>query len=966
MRKDSFLYKIAEDVHHRYGKDVRNLVLVFPNRRSGRVFQRHLAQLSDSPIWSPMITTIDDFFREKSDLVLADPLTQLNILHRVWNETYQFEEPEPFQQFYFFGKILIRDFDLVDKYLVSADRIYGQVRDIKEIDLSFQPDFEEHEALKDLIEYLSKKHDEGSPGQKFMKVWNKLSVLYHAFKKELSKKGLAYSGMLYKEVAIRLEKMSIPEEQHFIFAGFNRINRCEKKLFSLLKEGGKADFYWNEDPFLLNELKKEGGKFLSENLQLFPPAKKTSTDLVQEHKKLEIIPLPFRSLQAQTVIKLMVNTNPKETSGVVLSDEEMLLPLLWSLPENRPAINVSAGIKISVTFAYDLMRDLIELYDEAELNNGEFYYSHLQKIFFNPCFPGLQSKWLKAVKIYKEVDGKRKLVDLRADVYFSPDQINTILPHPLSELLSHTPSGSAELLEKMLKILELAYEMNTEENRDNDQETVNLTQELIRSAHQLLIRLKDTLSEWPEHPDFQLLKNMLRDLAQSRRLPFKGEPLSGIQLMGALESRNVSYDRLILPSMNEGIQPSNPGQTLIPFTLKKYYGLPTAEDEMADQSYYFWTLIAGAKNLTILYDNSSGGGLNKAEPSRFIQQIKYGNFTNWDFTSETQLSLPLENNQSGEISIKRTTEIQNQLLKQLKDRGLSPSSFLNFLKCELKFYFNFVIGAGTEEEIAEEVDARISGSILHDLMEELYKPYENKEVATREIEEMKTKLPLELRKKLDKYRKTKGKEIPGHDLVAINYLTKIAKNALDFDSRNTPFTMRGHEKKLKFTKEIKGQEVKFTAKVDRIHEKNGSKIIVDYKTGGDNPEFKPENVMPLPGNEQEKPYQLNSAAIQLFLYCWMLQQQEEDYRTSVLHPAVYATRKFSESFDPYLGIDNGKDKPKTRIDTSSELYKNFTEQFENTLEALLNPNRTFDQTSDEKVCNYCEFKNICMREGKSW
>lgn len=966
MRKDSFLYKIAEDVHQRYGKDIRNLVVVFPNRRSGRVFQRHLAQLSDSPIWSPMITTIDDFFREKSDLVLADPLTQLNILHRVWNETYQFEQPEPFQQFYFFGKILIRDFDLIDKYLISGDRIYGQLRDLKEIDLSFQPDFEDHEALKNLIEYLSKKHEEGSPGQKFMKVWNKLGALYQAFKKELSDKGLAYSGMIYKEVANRLEKMSIPNEQHFIFAGFNRINRCEKKLFSLLKDAGKADFYWNEDPLLLNELKKEGGRFLSENLQLFPPAKKTSTNLVKDHKKLEVIPLPFRSLQAQTVVKLMMNTNPKETSGVVLSDEDLLLPLLWSLPENRPAINVSAGIKISTTFAYDLMRDLIELYEEADRNNGEYHYSHLQKIYFNPCFPGLQSEWLKAVKVYKEVEGGRKLVDLRSEVYFSPEQIKSILPHSLTEILSTTPAGSAELLEKMLKILEVAYELNTEDNPDMEVETVNLTQELIRSAHQMLIRLKDTLSAWPEHPDFQLLKNMLRDLAQSRRLPFKGEPLSGIQLMGALESRNVSYDRLILPSMNEGIQPSNPGQTLIPFTLKKYYGLPTAEDEMADQSYYFWTLVAGAKNLTLLYDNSSGGGLNKAEPSRFIQQIKFGNFDNWDFTSESQLSIPLENNQAGEISIKRTPEIHNQLLSQLKNRGLSPSSLLNFLKCELKFYFNFVIGAGTEEEIAEEVDARISGSILHDLMEELYEPYNNQEVDGEKIKKMKSNLPQVLRKKLDKYRKTAGKELPGHDLVAMNYLHQIADNLLDFDLENAPFTMIAHEKALEFRKELKGQEVRFTAKVDRIHKKDNSTVIVDYKTGGDKPEFKPENVIPLAGNEQEKPYQLNTAAIQLLLYCWMLQQQEEEFRNAVLQPAVYATRQFSDDFDPYLAIDNGKNSPNTRIDTSSELYKTFTEQLEQTLEALLNPNRTFEQTADEKVCTYCEFKNICMREGGSW
>ena len=960
MRKNSFLYNIAADVQQNFGSDTKNLVVVFPSRRSGRVFQRHLAEMSQNPIWSPQITTIDDFFRDNSELSLADPITQLSVLHNVWNKIYQFEQAEPFQQFYFFGKILIRDFDLIDKYLIRAEKIYGQLKELKEIDLSFQPDFEDQEALLQLIQYLASDHREGSPGQKFMKVWKGLSSLYTSYRKTLHEKGLAYSGMIYRDVAEKLETVAFSEKHTFIFAGFNRINRCEHKLFSHLQQKGKAIFYWNEDPYLLKELKKEGGKFLTENLKSFPPRIKTSTDLKNDQKQLQIIPLPFRSLQTQAIVSLMMEKTEEQTSGVVLSDEEMLLPLLWSLPENRPPINVSAGIKLSGSPPYDLMRDLICLYEEAEKNKGEFHYSQLEKIFFNPCFPNLNKLWLQAVKI--RTNGK--LIDLRTEVFLSPASLTTILSHPVIQEIVQIPSGSSELLQKLLRILELGYELNAEATALIEEENISLMQEIIRSAHQMLIRLRDILSAWPEHPDFQLLKNMLRDLAQSRRIPFKGEPLSGIQLMGALESRNVSYDQLILPSLNEGIQPTNPGQTLIPFTLKKYFGLPTAEDEMADQSYYFWTMLAGAKSIFMLYDSASGGGLKKAEPSRFIQQIKYGDFKNWDYKEETHLSLPLGNNQPNPITVKRSPEIQQQLLDQLKARGLSPTSFLHFLKCELRFYFQFVLGADTEDQISEEVDARIMGSILHDLMEELYKPYNGKMVEASDVLKFKLEYHTILRRKLDKYRKTTDKKLAGHDVAAMNYMGQIAENILDFDLKDTPFIMNEHEKKLEFIKNIKGNEVRFTAKVDRIHLKDDNYIVVDYKTGGDRTEFSLQNIMPLPGNDQDKASNLNSAAIQLLMYCWMLQQSDIELSNHVLHPSIYATRKLNKDFHPELVVKEGKNEAK--INTQTEEYQNFILQFEKTLETLLNPNRPFEQTKDEKTCTFCSFKNICMRKGETF
>jgi ATP-dependent helicase/nuclease subunit B len=290
---------------------------------------------------------------------------------------------------------------------------------------------------------------------------------------------------------------------------------------------------------------------------------------------------------------------------------------------------------------------------------------------------------------------------------------------------------------------------------------------------------------------------MLRDIAQNRRIPFKGEPLSGIQLMGALESRNVSYDHLILPSLNEGVQPSAPGQTLIPYSLKKYFGMPVVEDEMADQSYYFWTLIAGAKSVDILYDNSSSG-MKKSEKSRFVQQIQFGDFDNWGSLQESKLKMPLENNKPEEIVIERTAQIQQQLLEQLVDRGLSPSSLMKFLQCELRFYFQFVLGADEYQDIPEEVDARLSGSILHKTMEDLYKPYRDRELQKEDFKDLELRLPQVLREALKEERRLKGKEIAGHDYVAERYLSKIIKRVLEFDCSRSSVYHGGAREKNRF------------------------------------------------------------------------------------------------------------------------------------------------------------------------
>lgn len=959
MRKNSFLYQVAEKITSDCKTDLHKIEVVFPNRRSGRVFQRHLAKQSRGPVWSPHITTIDDFFRSRSRLTVADPLTQLSVLHDVWNEIGSFNEP--FEQFYFFGKILISDFDQIDKYLVNPDKLYAHVRELKEVEAAFQPGPEDSEGIRKIVEYFSREHGPGTPGEKFMKVWTMLAGVYREFNRRLREEKLAYSGMVYRELAEKLPGMDFSDSSQYCFVGFNRINRCEDKLFSHLKKSGEAKFYWNRDPYLLNELASEGGKFLKQNLKKFPPAADTGTDLRSDVKEVNLVPVPFQSLEAQMVVHYMKKTaaaveGSSMRAGVILNDENLLLPLLWALPEGEIPINVSAGLNLIKTPAYDLIRDLITLHEEAAKTSGEFHYRNLEKIFFNPYLPGFYKKWMDAVK---QKDERGRTVDLREKVFFTARELSEMMGEPIVTEIVKKGQSAPKLVESLLQLMEYLYDFFNEEKEEEG--LIDIKQEIIRTAHQVLMKLRDHLKKWSDGIEPDLLRNMLRDIAQSRRIPFKGEPLSGIQLMGALESRNVSYDHLILPSLNEGIQPSAKAQSFIPFSLKKYFGLPTTDDEMADQSYYFWTLIAGAKTMDILYSEQATG-LGRSELSRFVLQMQYGQFIHWKGLEKKDLYLPVDNNSPSKIEIQRTAPIQRQLLKQLEGRGLSPSTFLNYLKCELRFYFGFVLGADDHDDIPEEIDARLMGSIAHKTMEELYRKYKNREVKEEDINDIESQLPNVLRREMAGARRLKGKKIPGHDLVAERYLLKLLKKVISFDRKRTPFTMVNHEEKVEIKMEFKGEEIAFKGVVDRIHRDEKGYRIIDYKTGNDDPVFKKEEGVPEPGNDQEKASGLNSAAIQLLIYCWLLQKQDVKFEKAVLYPEVYSGRNIDSEYHSALKIkETGEE-----VSTNSDFYRLFTEKLEESLGQMLNPNRSFRQTTDEKVCTYCPFNNICMRQQKQW
>ncbi|GEM_PF-1126921 len=963
MRKNSFLYRVAEDIGKRYGGRMKDLTVVFPSRRSGRVFQHHLINQAQAPVWSPEIRTIDELFKSCSQLTEADPLTLVTMLHESWNEVTGLDEP--FEKFYFFGKMMLGDFDLIDKYRITPANIFRHIKDIKEIEEQFQLTEEDSEAFRELKKYFQTERAPNSPGGEFLKSWTSLLPVYHSLKNRLEEEDLAWPGTIYREVASQPERLSKKAKGKYIFCGFNRINRCEQAVFNHLRDTGLAEFYWKDDPLIREDYRQEAGKFLVQNLKNYPPVTPLATNMKADEKEINIIPVNFQSLQVQVVTQLMKEASVEDgKTGLILNDEDILLPLLSSLPENGLKINVSAGLNLIKTPVYDLIRTVIELHENAERNKGDFHYRDIEQVFFNPLLPHFYQKWLNEVKITNE-DGKPD--DRRSQVFFSLSELSQMEIDELVPKIFKAVKNPVDVVQLLLEVLKDVFEINKEE-RDEESDTEELTgmySELIAEAHKVLMRLRETLPAWSKAIQYPLLRNIIRDIAQNRRIPFKGEPLRGIQITGALEARNLGFDHLILPSMNEGIQPAGPRQSLIPFSLKKYFGLPTTEDEMAEQSYYFRSLIAGAKKIDIIYDESVSG-MRKNEPSRFVQQLIYGDLPNWKIGSGKKLQIPIDNNMPQPIKVPRTPEIQRDLLNQLKERGLSPSRFLDFLTCELRFYFSYILGADEKEMVPEEVDARVQGNILHRVLENLYRNYKDSEVTADHIDLLLKKLPSEVEKVLREERKLGNKRMAGHDLVAKRYIEKMVRKVLVFDKQRAPFIIRDHEKRINLELEFDGHPVKFTGFVDRIHETNEGLHIVDYKTGSDASTASKAKIYPIPGNDQEKAGDLNRAFIQTLTYCWLLGQEDPSYQNRELIPEIYTTRALGSNYNPVLKLKEPRAREEEMLTTSHEFYGPFVEQLKESVGRLLDGERPFLQAKDERVCKYCVFRNICMRGGSEW
>jgi len=968
---NGFLKQVASHIFEIYHGNLDNVTLVFPNRRGGVFFTNYLNSLVKIPIISPEITTINELFSDLSVLHVPDRLSLVFRLYKVYCEFTR--STELFDDFYFWGEMLISDFDQVDKYLVNAHDLFTNVTELKEIDARFSdlPE-DEKERLGQFWKTLSDKVK--SPNQQeFIRLWEDINGVYLKLKSSLIGEGLAYEGMLYREVVEQILKKnpSTFDGRHFVFIGFNALNRCEEELFENLQKQGKASFYWDFDNYYLLDTTQEAGHFLRKNMERFPHVGyfPEGDSLLSKAKSIKIVNIASQVGQTQVAANELLERfggelNFDETA-VVLCDEELLIPMINALPENSHKVNITMGYPLKMTPVFSLITQLIALQKNVRNSGDEvsFYnkdvlriLNHQMVIDFEPSACSELAEQILTNNI----------------IYLSGKELAI---KPIFSRLFVNPQNVIELSDYFLGILKdifLHWQLKNSNDEDllavNEQpadENSALFSEYLYQSYLAVNKLKDILVndgvkvfESVNYVSKEAFFRFLLQYLGSVTTPFEGEPLEGLQIMGILETRTLDFKNLIVLSMNDGIMPriSSSG-SFIPYNLRRVFGLPTIEEQNAMYAYYFYRLLQRAENVTFVYD-SGANGMFTGEKSRYLYQLQIE--LPFEIT-ETNMIFNIENIAVQPISIVKDSMVMVRLNQYLdRKRPLSPSAIDKYLTCPLQFYFRYSAGLEEPEEITEEVDALIFGQLFHHAMEHIYKPFTGKTINNKDIEALIHNQELITRTITGSfsavYFKGTQKEeisITGRNWLIFEIVKRYVNQLLAIDLKRTPFEIVGLEKNVSTTIAINDnkQNVLIGGTIDRVDKIEGSIHILDYKTG------KSELSFPILFSLFDKENKTrNKAAFQTLVYSYVMHKNHPEI--AAIFPGIYSLRGiFDQDFDPAI---KSKETGNTQVEFVS-ISDQFEIIFKQLIEEIFNVDIPFCQTTNDENCKNCSYRQICRR-----
>lgn len=955
-----FLKQIA--LRYLAGEDISSKVFVFPNRRSQVFFKKYLSEAVAStgrPIVAPEMLTINDFFYKVSGTLASDRVTLLLELYECYKAVYN--AAEPLDEFIFWGDVILGDFDDVDKYLVSPDRLFTNVKEFKEIQDTFSYLSEtQRQAMERFTGHFKDEEGQGVK-RRFLQIWNILLPLYKSFRECLSSKGMSYEGMTYRSLVERLEKESVAdiaaksfgEVDEFVFVGLNALNECEKTVMRKLRNAGLASFCWDFSSDMLRDPRNNASLFMARNIEEF------GQDFQPNGEELRIPDIEVVSVPSSVgQVKLLPSIVKSEEYAVVLPDESLLIPALNSISPEIKDINVTMGYPMRGSAFFDFMGLVSSMQTHLRQKDGEWYFYHSQvwSLFSSGLFKEITIGDEETLRIVGEVKKGAKYYipaeELRGtpllDLLFNPVVKDT-------KTLSQKQVTDLAEYQKAL-IMGLAAKM-----RDDPDMAVEL--EFAKKAYSAINMLENKGLEVMPTTYLRLLDQILGTMS----VPFNGEPLKGLQIMGPLETRALDFKHLVILSCNEGIFPRRSvSSSFIPPELRKGFGLPTYEYQDAIWAYYFYRMIQRAETVTLVYDSRTEG-LKNGEESRFIKQLEY------------HYNLPLKRS-----FVKAAAKIRDSVedipktekhLAKLNEVILSASSLKSYLDCPAKFYFSKIEGLKEESEVAEDLDAGMIGDVYHSTMQALYmgegamdpaydmsdrKRNASFEGALKEISG--EYITSWLRRKADIKKRVRSLvmaqlhtlEVSGRNLVLEDVIVQYVLKTLLRDKELmdklgvTSFKILGLERE--YVAEIDG--FKFIGYIDRMDSfLPGEVRIVDYKTGkveDKDVDINDSNASDIVGalfgqDNQNRP----KIAFQLFLYDILAGGDPEIAGKAIINSIYQPARLFTEDIKnvPMCGRFN------------SEVM----ERLHGLLAGMRDPDIGWSRTEDRKTCSWCDFKMICGR-----
>lgn len=958
---ESFLKLVAADLYKHTEGNLAHTAVVFPNKRAGLFFNEYLAQESESPIWSPAYVSISELFRSLSPWEVGDPVKLVCELYKIFRRETQ--STETLDDFYFWGEMLISDFDDADKNKVDTDKLFSNLQDLRNImdDYTFIDD-EQEEAIRQFFQNFSIERRTALK-ERFISLWDVLGNIYKGFRESLASQNIAYEGMMYRHVIEHLDVDKLPYEK-YVFVGFNVLNKVEHTLFTQLKDAGKAVFYWDYDEFYMKENRQavthEAGEFIRRNLRDFPsPLSGELFKNLSKPKEVHYIASSTENAQARYLPQWIRNnlTTPEKETAVVLCNEALLQPVLHSLPAEVKHVNITMGFPLSQTPVYSFLIALLELHTHGfNFKSGRYTFQSVVTLLKHPYTRQLTGQ---AELLEKELTRNNRFYPLPGEL--GKDEFLTRLFTPLSGNLNLCIRLS-ETLQQVAGI----YQANTSGTEDTDAFN-QLYRESLFKAYTTINRFRTLIEEDELTVQSETFRRLLVKVLSATNIPFHGEPAIGMQVMGVLETRNLDFRHLVLLSVNEGQLPKSGGDSsFIPYNLRKAFGMTTIEHKIAVYAYYFYRLLQRAERITLMY-NTSSDGLNRGEWSRFMLQF----LIEWPHPITRQF---LEAGQSPQgtspITVEKTPDVMRRMQSLFDVRAnpkakFSPSALNYYLDCPLKFYYRYVAGLSAPDEVSAEIDSATFGSIFHYAAEHIYKDLTTHgKVINKEALETLLRNEVKLQDYVDTAFKKLFFNVPqnekpeynGIQLINSAVIARYLKQLLQNDLRYAPFTFIASEMEVDEPIDIQTPKGVIKSRIggiiDRMDSKDGTLRIVDYKTGGDadTPPYVESLFIP---DKKRSNY-----VFQTFLYAAIMCRKQP---TMKIAPALlYIHRAATETYSPVIQMGEPR-KPKEAVEDFSKYEKEYRERLQGLLEEIFNPEKSFAQTEIIEKCTYCDFKALCKR-----
>lgn len=960
----SFLSYVAEDLLRKYQDNLAHVAVVFPNKRAALFLNQEIAQRADGPVWSPNYITISELFRTQSDLTIADPIKSICILHKVYMDITH--KAEPLDQFYGWGELLLADFDDIDKNLAPTEKLLGLLSANKELESLDYLTPEQISELKKVFTNIS--IDEDSLRRRFQEFWSKLFDIYTEYKRRLRALGLAYEGMLYRDV-IEKERFSLPYKK-YVFVGFNVLQKVEQKLFYKLKD--KAAFYWDYDNYYLSK-GREAGRYIQRWLEMFPNELPHYNHEVFNNldapKDISFIASPTENMQARYITTwLKENSRYKDgrKTAIVLCDESLLQTVIHCVPTEVEELNVTTGYPLRQSLIASFIAQLIRLQVEGySLMEEKFRLRYATRVLRHPY---AKYVWSNAEELLAKMNADRQFYVLWEGIEYCP----------------HDAQNMLAFVKWLAQITKVVGINGASEGDPFFQESVFRMYTLLSRLIELMTAEED--GSYYLDRDIIIFRRLFTQLVNATSVPFHGEPAKGVQIMGVLETRNLDFEHVLILSCNEGNMPKGVDDaSFIPHAIRHAFDLTTVNNKVSIFSYYFHRLIQRAGDVTILYNNSTQG-VKTGEMSRFMLQL----MVEWSKPSCLVRRYTLKaGQQQHKISIEPVQKDERVMEKLVHIPKFSPTAINTFITCPVKFFYKYVVGIEEQNIVDEDsIDNRIFGNIFHKAAELMYNDiFCAKELTKADIEKVILKpnvldrvieeaIALELFNKKDLKKGSKlnlnGLQILNKEVVK-KYLIRLLR--LDYDV--APIRVIAHEFDVEDEVEIslmgKPYKKRIGGRVDRLDvatymlEKNTMirrMRVVDYKTG--RKEAKPMADVPSifsADNIKNK----SDYVMQAMLYGLLIADNKvkqapktppelfnKEHRP--VAPALLFIQKTNKkAYSPIVVID------KQEVIDVAKYRDEFMSELKAVLERLYDKEQPFTPTDDLEICASCPFKFMCGR-----